>query len=501
MNTFSLLMDGFSSILNPLYLSYCMFGVVMGTIIGVLPGLGPSSAIAMLLPIVYGKDPLASLIILSGMFYGAAYGGTITAVLINVPGEASSAPTTFDGYPLAKKGQAGIALGIGAIASWFSATLGLVLLTLVAIPLARFGLKFGPPEYFTVMLFAFVAVSTFVGKSLLKSFLALFLGLLLATVGFDVQTGIPRLTWGIVDLWDGIKFITAVIGLFGLSEIVYNLVNRTDVIGTDNKTKFKLRDVFPRFYHIKECISTIIRGSILGFFVGVLPGAGANIASFLTYGLERRISKNPEKWGTGVIQGVAAPESANNGSCSGSFVPLLALGIPGSGTTAVILGAFILLGLQPGPRMFTDKPEVVWGLIASMYIGNIMLLFLNTLFIPFFVWVLKVSHKVLPIVVSTLFFLGVFSLSRSMCDVWLMLLFGVLGYAFKMFAIPPAPVILALILGGKAEYAFRQSLILSMGSPTIFITRPISAVLLLASLLLLLLPIISRFLQRWKARN
>jgi putative tricarboxylic transport membrane protein len=482
------LMEGFSNVLQPAMLLICLIGVIMGTLIGVLPGLGPSAAIAIMLPITYGMDPLVALVMLSGMFYGSAYGGAITSILINVPGEGASVATTFDGYPLARKGQPGVALGISAVASFFAGTLGVILLTMIAQPLSRWGLKFGPPEYFTVILFAFIAIVGLDEKGLLKSFFALFLGLLLATVGYDVQTGIPRLTFGSLALRDGISFLPAAVGLFGLSEIVYNFVHPGESVSNNQGTKLDLRSVFPKLHHLIQSFLPMCRGSLVGFFVGVLPGAGANIASFMAYGIEKKISKRPEEFGTGVLEGVAAPEAANNSACSGSFVPLLALGIPGSGTTAVLLGAFILLGIQPGPELFTKHPDVVWGLIASMYIGNIMLIVLNTAFIPLFVWILKISRSCLSVVVTTVCFIGVYSIHYSMMDIWLMLFFTLIGYAFKANTIPPAPLILALILGARAEDALRQSLIMSMGSPVIFLTRPISVTLIVVSLAFLIIP-------------
>ncbi len=486
------LLQGFSRIMDLKLLLMCFVGTSVGTLIGVLPGIGPAAAVAVLLPVTYGSDPLTALVMLAGIYYGAMYGGTITSVLINVPGETASVVTTFEGYPMAKAGLGGVALGISAIGSFFAGTVGLVMLSLIAVPLARAALKFGPPEYFAVMLLTFTMVAALGGGGLTKSLLSLFLGLLFATVGQDIVSGYDRLTYGVSSLIDGIKFIPVIVGMFGLTEVVYELIHPSEFIGGDKDTKLELRSIFPKIHHVKESLASIVRGGIIGFFVGVLPGAGAVTASFLSYGLEKKVSKNPEKFGTGVIQGIAGPESANNGASSGSFVPLLALGIPGSTTTAVLLGAFIILGVQPGPRLFTDHPHVVWGLIASMYVGNFMLLVLNTAFIPVFVWLLKISQRSLSVIVAVLCFVGVYSMNNSMPDVWMMLIFTLFGFAFKLCSIPPSPLIIALVLGQSAEFALRQSLVISMGSPAIFFTRPICIALICASAFSLLIPFIMK---------
>lgn len=499
MSTFSLLAGGFSSVLTPIMLLAAFVGAIAGTLVGVLPGLGPAAAIAVLLPATYGLDPLVGLITLAGMYYGAMYGGTITSVLLNVPGESASVVTTFDGYPMAKAGRGGVALGIAAIGSFIAGTLGLILLTLIAVPLARIAIKFGPPEYFAVMLLVFAMISGLNSGKRLKAFLSLFLGLFLATVGQDVVSGMPRLTGGSITLLDGIPFLPAVIGAFGLSEVVQNIIEPAEFV-TDGKTKIKVRDVLPNRQDIKESAGSIVRGGFIGFFTGLLPGGGGSLSSFLSYGLEKRLSKTPEKFGNGAIQGVAGPESANNAASTGSFVPLLSLGIPSSGTSAVLLGAFVMLGIQPGPGLFAENPDVVWGLIASMYIGNIMLLILNTAFIPSFIWLLKISQRTLSVIVATMCFVGVYSLSYSMFDVWLMIFFTILGYAFKVYGVPGAPLVIALVLGGQMEYSLRQSLVMSMGSPSIFFERPISAVLVTLTLLILVgPPILEKFRNRNKA--
>jgi putative tricarboxylic transport membrane protein len=490
----TLLGQGFERMLDPWLLVMCFAGTFAGTLVGVLPGLGPSAAIAVLLPLTYGADPLVALVALAGIYYGAMYGGTITSVLLNVPGESASVVTTYDGYPMARQGRGGAALGIAAVGSFVAGTLGLILLTLVAVPLTKFALDFGPPEYFAVMILAFVMVSSLARGNMIKCFVALFLGLLLATVGEDVVSGAPRLTWGSMDLLDGIDFIPAVVGMFGLAEVIQDLVHPSEFVSTPS-SKVRMRDVFPTRDDFRRTYGAMFRGGVLGFFVGILPGAGATIASFLSYGLERRLSKTPEKFGTGMIEGVAGPESANNSASSGAFVPLLTLGIPGSATTAVLIGAFVLLGIQPGPRMMTQHADVAWGLIASMYVGNIMLLGQNILLVPLFIWLLRVGRQVMPVIVASICVIGVYSINNSLWEVWIMLLFTALGYAFKSAGIPAAPLVIALVLGDSAEYSLRQSLVISMGDPLIFFSRPISIVLLLIAALCLLYPLVRNRLR------
>ncbi|EWY40705.1 hypothetical protein N825_32785 [Skermanella stibiiresistens SB22] len=487
----SALGGGFARMMDWRMLAACLAGTFAGTLVGVLPGLGPSAAIAVLLPVTYGADPLFALVAMSGVYVGAMYGGTITSVMLNVPGESASVVTTFDGYPLAKQGKGALALGLAAIGSFLAGTLGLVFLTIVAIPLASFALKFGPAEYFAVMILAFTLIAALTGGSVVKATMALAFGLLIGTVGQDIVSGFPRLTFGSMDLLDGINFLPAVVGMFGLAEVLQDISNPSSFL-TDKKSRFRLREVIPTRAEFRETIGAMFRGGFLGFFIGVLPGAGATIASFLSYGIEKRVSKHPEQFGKGALCGVAGPESANNAASSGAFVPLLSLGIPGSSTTAVLLGALVLLGIQPGPRLFAEHPDVVWGLIASLYIGNVMLLIQNTVMVPFFVWLLRVAQKVLPVVVATLCFIGVYSINNSMTDIWIMLAFTVLGCLFKYADIPASPVIIALVLGPMAEASFRQALVISSGSPLVFLTHPISAVLLLISALTLIYPLLRR---------
>jgi putative tricarboxylic transport membrane protein len=452
-SVFASLLGGFERMADPKLLLACLAGTFAGTLVGVLPGLGPSAAIAVLLPITYGADPLFALVAMSGVYVGAMYGGTITSVMLNVPGESASVCTTFDGYPLARQGKGALALGLAAIGSFLAGTMGLVLLTLVAVPLASVALSFGPPEYFSVMILAFALVSSLSGASLAKSSLSLFLGLLIGTVGQDVVSGFPRLTFGSMEMLDGISFIPAVVGMFGLAEILFDLAHPSEgFISKDSK--IRIRAMIPTRQEFRETFGSRFRG--------------------------------------GVLAGVAGPESANNAASSGAFVPLLALGIPGSSTTAVLLGALVLLGIQPGPKLFTEHPDVVWGLIASLYIGNVMLLIQNTVMVPFFVWLLRISQKVLPVIIVTLCFVGVYSINNSMTDIWIMVAFSVLGYVFKLADIPAAPLIIALVLGSIAENSFRQSLVISAGTPSIFFTHPISLTLLVLSAVTLFVPMVRR---------
>ncbi|WP_046866664.1 tripartite tricarboxylate transporter permease [Microvirga massiliensis] len=495
LSAWSSLLGGFERMMDPHLLLMCFIGTFAGTLVGVLPGLGPAAAVAILLPMTYGADPLSALVGMAGVYYGAMYGGTITSVLLNVPGESASVVTTFDGYPLAKQGRGGLALGLAAIGSLAAGTIGLILLTLMAVPLARAALSFGPPEYFAVMLLAFTLVSALSSESILKAGLSLFLGLLLCTVGQDVVSGTPRLTFGSMELLDGVNFLPAVVGMFGLAEVMQGVIHRSE-FALAGRTKLKLKSIFPSPSDLRETYGSILRGGFLGFIFGLLPGTGATVASFMSYGVERRLSKTPEKFGHGALQGVAGPESANNSASSGEFVPLLALGIPGSATTAVLIGAFVLLGIQPGPRLFAEHPDIAWGLIASLYVGNVMLFVQNTAMIPFFVWLLMVSQRCLPVVVASLCFIGVYSINNVMSDVWMMLAFAALGYIFKICNIPPAPLIIALVLGPAAENALRQSLVISMGSPWIFFLRPISAGLLVLAAGSFFLPMLQSLLIR-----
>ena len=491
------LLLGFSVALTPTNLLFAFLGVFLGTIIGALPGIGPSAGVAVLLPVTFGMSPVTAMIMLAGIYYGAMYGGTITSVLINTPGESASVMTTLDGFQMALNGRAGAALGMAAIGSFIAGTLSVVLLMMAAPPLADFAVTFGPPEYFALMVLGLTTLASLTGDSMLKGLLMAVVGLLLGTIGIDVLIGEERYTFGSIELQDGLDFLPVAVGLFAIGELLYNLYNpvRLDPI------KASLSGLMPTRQDWKDCWGSIGRGTAIGFFVGMLPGAGATIASFLAYATEKRFSKHPEKFGTGVIEGVAAPESANNAASTGALVPLMALGIPGSGTTAVMLGALTLYGMQPGPLLLSTHPEVFWGLVASMYIGNVMLLILNLPLAPAFASILRVPYGMLvPFIIGVALF-GVYSVENSLFNVGVAIVFGGVGFVMRLYGYPPAPLVLALVLGPMLEKALRQSLQMSLGSVDIFVSRPVSAFILAIALLALLYPLVAWIRARRHAQR
>ena len=492
MDTFSNLLMGFSVALTPVNLLFCLIGVVVGTIIGALPGIGPSAGVAILLPITFGMSPVTAIIMLCGIYYGAMYGGTITSVLINVPGESSSVMTAVDGYQMARKGRAGAALGIAAIGSFLAGTGSVVVFTFLAPLIARFALSFGPPEYFALMVLGLATLSGLTGRSVFKSLAAAAFGLLLSFVGMDIVTGVARFTFGKPDLLSGIDFLPVAVGLFGVGEVLASSEQPVELEIT--RADLSLRKVFPTVADWVRCRWSILRGGIIGFLIGALPGAGATMASFISYAVEKKSSRHPEEFGKGAIEGVAGPESANNAASVGALVPLLTLGVPGSATTAVMMGALMMYGLHPGPLLFEKNPDFVWGLVASMYIGNVLLVILNVAFVPAFVNVLRIPPTILQPLIVVFCMVGAYTLDNNLFDVWLVLLFGVLGYFMKKLDYPPAPLVLALVLGNLLETSLRQSLIISGGSMGIFVTRPISALLLLIAAVVILAPVV-RFLR------
>ena len=499
METLQQLMMGFHIAVTPINLLLCFLGALAGTIIGALPGIGPSAGIAILLPLTFGMNPTSAMIMMAGLYCGAMYGGTITSVLINVPGESSSVMTCLDGYQMALQGRAGKALGIAAIGSFIAGTLSVVFLMLLSIPLVKFALSFGPPEYFALMLMGLCTIAGLTGGSVLKALVGTFLGLLISTPGMDAFSGLPRLTFGFTGLLGGVDFLVVAVGLFGIGEVLYNA---EQIMKLEFVTeKIKIKEVWPNRAEWRASAMPITRGTIIGFIVGVLPGAGSTIASFISYAVEKRFSKHPEQFGKGAIEGVAGPESANNSATGGAMVPLLTLGIPGSGTTAIMLGALMMFGLQPGPLLFQKNPDFVWGVIASMYIGNIMLLIMNIACIPLFVKILKIPNALLFPLIIVFATVGVYSVDGNIFDVWMLYVFGVMGYFMKKFDMPPAPVVLSVVLGPMIERALRQSLTMSLGSYDIFFTRPISAVLLLLGLAAVLWPVIDMARQRYRARR
>lgn len=468
---------GFSIAITPMNLLWAFVGVTVGTIIGVLPGVGPVTGIAVLLPLTFGRDPASALILLAGIYYGAMYGGSTTSILANIPGESSSVMTAVEGYELAKKGRGGAALGIAAFGSFIAGTLGLVLLGFLAPTMAKVALKFGPPEYFTLMMLSFTLVAALSTNNIIKGLISTIIGLLVSTIGIDNLTGEARFTFGVMGLLDGIEFVIVAIGLFAIAEILVNL--EVMQVPITQLKKFRFRELLPTKKDWKESAFPILRGSLIGFGIGCLPGGGATIGSFITYGVEKAVSKTKELFGTGHMPAVAAVESSNNGSAAGGFIPLLTLGIPSGGSTAVLLGGFMLLGISPGPTLFQLHPDVVWGLIASMYIGNVMLLILNLPLISLFMQILRLPYAVMSLFICVISALGIYSLSNDLFSLWIMLFFGILGYIMRKLDFPLPPLLLGTVLGTMMEDAFRQSLALSEGSWLIFLQRPLSLTLLI----------------------
>ncbi|SDO14293.1 tripartite tricarboxylate transporter permease [Halobacillus aidingensis] len=466
---------------------FVLIGVVAGTLIGMMPGLGPISAIAIMIPITYGMDPSVALVMMAGVYYGAVFGGSTSSILLNAPGISGTVATSFDGYPMAQRGEAGKALAIAAISSFVGGTVSVVLLMLFAPALSAVAVSFGPPQYFALMFLGLTAIASLSDGSTIKALITATIGFMVATIGIDGQTGTSRFTFGNPNLLEGIDFLVIALGLFALAEICFLVKNRKDQSlqnqGDIGSLKLSKAD-------FKEMRGPMSRQSFLGFILGVLPGAGATIASFIGYISEKKIAKNPKEFGKGSIKGLSAPETANNAATSGAFVPLLSLGIPGSGTTAVMLGAFLVLGIQPGPLLMADRPEVFWGIIASMYIGNIFLLILNLPLIPYIAKILKIARPMLISLVAIFSLIGVYAISFSTFDLYLLLIFGFVGYLMRLFSFPAAPFILAFILGGMMEQSLRQSLTAAGGDMIILISDPVSIGLYIVSILSFVVPIV-----------
>ncbi len=490
---------GFSVALTPFNLLMAACGVVLGILIGALPGVGPPSGVALLLPLTFGMEPTSGIIMLAALYAGTMYGGTITSVLINTPGESASVVTCLDGHQMALQGRAGPALGIAAIGSFIAGTTGVVLLMLVSPLLARWSLAFGPPETFALMLLGLTTVTLVAGDNALKGYISMVLGLMLAMVGFDIISGDARYAFGVPEMMDGIDFLPVAIGLFGLGEVLVGaeVAKGTAIV----QGRYGLREVLPSAADWLRSRWAIARGTVLGFLVGLLPGAGPTVATFMSYAVEKKVSRHPQEFGHGAIEGVAGPESANNAAATGAMVPMLTLGIPGSATTAIMLGGLMMWGLRPGPLLFEKNPEFVWGLIASQYIANIMLLVLSTAFIPLFVRALRVPYAILMPIIIVLCVTGAYSLKNNLFDVGQMLVFGVLGYAMKKLGYSPAALVLALVLGPLAERALRQSLIISDAGLAILFMRPISAVLTVVALLAVLVPAVLAIRSAWRRRR
>jgi putative tricarboxylic transport membrane protein len=491
MDFFGNFIAGFTVALQPTNLMFCFLGVFIGTLIGVLPGIGPVGTMAILLPVTYGIAPTTAIIMLAGIYYGAQYGGSTTSILVNIPGEAASVITCLDGYQMALKGRAGPALGIAAFGSFIAGTFAVVGLQLLAPPLVSVALRFGPPEYFSLMLLGFVILTYLAQKSMVKALMMAGVGIVMGTIGLDTMTGMPRFTFNIPELLDGVGLAPLAMGLFGISEILLNVEKKIkqELLTT------KVRGLFPNLEDWRRSTLPILRGTVLGFFLGILPGGGAVLSSFVAYAVEKRLSKYPQEFGKGVIEGVAAPESANNAAAQGAFIPLLTLGIPANVVMAILLGALMIHNITPGPMLVKEHPQLFWGVITSMYLGNIMLLVLNLPLIGLWVQLLRVPYSLLFPLILFVCLIGAYVINNSAVDVAIMFIFGVVGYFMRKFEYEPAPLVLAYVLAPMLENALRQSLILSSGSFGIFITRPISAgCLIVAAVLLLssLLPMIRK---------
>lgn len=480
------------------HLLICLLGVALGTLVGVLPGLGPVGAISMLLPITFSMEPLAALILIAGIYFGGMYGGSTTSILVNVPGEAASVVTTLDGYKMTQKGRAGAALSIAAIGSFVAGTIGVILLTFLAPPIARAALKFGPPEYFAIVLVGLLVLSRLTDKSLIRSYLLIACGIVISVIGIDPVSGGLRLTFGEPALFDGLDFIPIIMGLYGLSE-VFAAWEKNDVKPV--KADLSLKKLMPTKKEMKRSTGPMVRGGLLGFIMGLLPGPSSILSTYASYGLEKKLSKHPEEFGQGAIEGVAGPESANNGASTGALVPLLSLGVPFSPLPAILLSAFMIQGITPGPMMIQDHPTVFWALIASMYIGNFMLLVLNLPMVGMFAKISHLQAKVLMPIVLVFCIIGAFSVRSSMSDVIIMTVFGALGYLLRKAKMEPSPLILGVMLGPTLENSLNQSTLIFKGDLTMFFTRPISGTLLVIGIIVTFWPLIMKGVRAISKKN
>jgi len=483
MELFTNLALGFSVALSFQNLFYCFMGVILGTLIGVLPGIGPVATIAMLLPVTFTLNPTSALIMLAGIYYGAQYGGSTTAILVNLPGESASVVTCIDGYQMARKGRAGAALGVSALGSFFAGCVATIVIALFAPPLAEVALKFGPAEYFSLMVLGLIAATVLASGSLVKAIAMVILGLLLGLVGTDVNSGVARFAFGVSELSDGIGFVSVAMGVFGFAEIINNLEQK----GSREVFTKKVTGLLPTWQDIKDCTPSVLRGTALGCFLGILPGGGALLASFAAYTLEKKVSKNSAMFGKGAIQGVAAPESANNAGAQTSFIPLLTLGIPSNPVMALMIGAMMIQGIAPGPQVMTERPQLFWGMIASMWLGNLMLVVLNLPLIGMWIKLLTIPYRMLYPAILLFCCVGVYSLSNSPFDVMQTAVFGIVGYIWVKLECEPAPLILGFILGPLMEENLRRAMLLSRGDPLVFFQRPISLTMLLIAAFLLLI--------------
>lgn len=483
---------GFSVAMTWGNLMYCFFGVLVGTLIGVLPGIGPAATLSLLLPATYYLGPTPAVIMLAGVYYGAQYGGSTTSILVNIPGEASSVVTCLDGYEMARQGRAGPALGIAAFGSFIAGTLSIVGLMVAAPPLAKLALRFGPPEFFSLIFLSFSLLIYLASGSVLKAIMITMAGVFVGSIGVDFITGDLRFTYGSLTLADGVGLVPVVMGVFGISEVLENIEREAKEVKI---LKTKIKGLLPNLQDWRESLAPIFRGTFIGFFLGMLPGGGSIMSSFTSYAVEKRFSKNPERFGKGAIQGVAGPESANNAGAQSNFVPLMTLGLPCNVVMALMLGALMIHGIRPGPMLMQEHPDLFWGLIASMYLGNAMLLLLNLPLIGLWVRILSIPYRLLFGLILLFCLIGVYSLNNNIWEIIIMIIFGVMGYLMRKFAYESAPFVFALILGPVMENALRQSLLISEGSFGIFFTRPISAVLMVTGLILFFIPALP-FLKR-----
>jgi putative tricarboxylic transport membrane protein len=497
LDTFDSLLHGFSVALQPAVLWYAFIGCLVGTLVGMLPGIGPLAGVSILLPLTFGLDATRALVMLAGIYYGSQYGGSTTSILLRIPGEAASVMTCIDGNAMAKKGRAGAALCIAAVGSFVAGTFAVIALTLVAPPLAAFALRFGPPEYTALLVLGLIFLAYMSTSSLVRTLLMAAFGLLLGTVGIDVMTGHFRYSFDIPELGDGLGIVPVAVGLFGLGEILSTPSRQV----SSDVVRPRLRELLPSREEWRQAAAPIGRGSLLGFVIGIIPGSAHIISSFMSYALEKKISKTPEQFGKGAVAGVAGPESANNAASTGAFVPMLALGIPTGPVIAVLMAALLIHGVPPGPTLVKDHPSLFWGFVASMYVGNLMLLALNLPLVGLFVNLLRIPYAYLYPLMIMFCVIGVYEVNNSIVDVWIMLIMGGVGYALKKFGFDPAPLVLGLVIAPLFEMSLRQSLIMSDGAWMIFLQRPIALVLLSLSLLLLLLSAFSYFSRKdWRAK-
>ncbi len=486
------LLDGFSIVFQPINLLLVLFGCTLGLFIGVIPGLGSVNGVAILLPMTFLVPPTSAIIFLGAIYYGAMYGGAISAIVLGIPGASTAVATTFDGRPLALQGKGDRALISAAIASFVGGTISLVLFTFLAPTLARFALAFGPPEEFALMLLAFATFVGLGGKDLPKTLFSICLGLVLSAVGLDIVSGEPRLIFGnISGFYKGINFLVLAIGVYGIGEMLWTIENSNNQLELF-PSKISVQGIINTLRSLKRNFKSMLMGSFLGYFIGVLPAAGATPASLMSYGIAKMMSKNPDSFGQGNLDGVVAPEAANNSASTGSMLPMMTLGIPGSPTTAILLGGMVIWGLEPGPSLFVDNQEFVWGSVASLYVANLFALIINLALIPVFVSVLKLPVNILVPLIFVLCIIGGYAPTQDMHDVWLMIIFGIVGYLLRKLDYPLAPAVLAIVLGPLAETSMRQSLLMNQGSPTIFFERPLSLTIIVLTIILFLLPLFKK---------